>query len=178
MRPDGYIVGQPPREQVAVKEPPSGPHQGRIPRPGEWEPTSDLPPEKPKDKEEHKDKERRKDVKSLAEKRGQDWGLRDAAHGSVGVTRPIRVECYADRLVVISDRGPTHNKVIAIGARTETSVDPLISAAWEHIEGWGMAGRGMYWRPVLQVSVAPDAEPQFQELAALLEGSGLSVVRK
>jgi len=173
MRPDGYIVGQPPREQVAVKEPPSGALQGRIHRPGEWEPTPDLPPEKSAMKDQHK-----KNVKSLAEKRGQDWGLRDAAHNSVGVTRPIRVECYADRLVVISDRGPTHNKVIAIGARTDTSVDPLISAVWEHMEAWGMAGRGMYWRPVLQVYVAPGAEPQFQELAALLEGSGLSVARK
>jgi len=177
-RPDGYIAGQPPREQVVAKEPQAGAVQGRIHRPGEWEPTPDLPPEKPKDKEEHKDKEHRKNVKSLAEKRGQDWGLRNAAHNSVGVTRPIRIECYADRLVVISERGATHNKVIAIGARTETSVDPLISAAWDHMEAWGMAGRGMYWRPVLQMYVAPDAEPRFQELAALLEGSGLSVVRR
>ena len=41
-----------------------------------------------------------------------------------------------------------------------------------------MAGRGMYWRPVLQVSVAPDAQQRFAELAALLEGSGLTVERK
>ena len=113
----------------------------------------------------------------MAAKRGADWGLRDAARGSVGVTRPIRVECYADRLVVVSDRSPADNKVIALGPRTASSIDTFVSAVWEHME-WGMAGRGMYWRPVLQVYVAPDAEQRFAELSALLEGSGLTVERK
>ena len=79
---------------------------------------------------------------------------------------------------MISDRGPADNKVIPLGPRTGSSIDPFISAVWEHMEAWGMAGRGMYWRPVLQVSVAPDAEQRFAELAALLEGSGLTVERK
>ena len=105
-----------------------------------------------------------KPPRSLAERRGEDWGLRDAAHGSVGVTRPIRVECYADRLVVISDRNPADNKVISLGPRTVSSIDPFISAVWGQIEAWGIAGRGMYWRPVLQVSVAPDAEERFADL--------------
>ena len=124
------------------------------------------------------DKHGNKHKKSLAEKRGADWGLRDAARGAVGVTRPIRVECYADRLVVFSDRGPADNKVIALGPRTQSSIKPLISAVWDCMETWGMAGRGMYWRPVLQVYVAPDAEQRFAELSALLEGSGLTVERK
>jgi hypothetical protein len=46
------------------------------------------------------------------------------------------------------------------------------------MEAWGMAGRGMYWRPVLQVRVAAGAERRFAELAALLEGSGLTVERR
>ena len=41
-----------------------------------------------------------------------------------------------------------------------------------------MAGRGMYWRPVLQVYVAPDAERRFADLATLLAGSGLTIERK
>ena len=149
-------------------------------RPGEWEPTPDPPPKKHDDKDDKDDDNpSSKHSKSLASKRGADWGLRDAGRGSVGVTRPIRVECYGDRLVVVSERGPDSNKVIAAAARARhPSIDPLISAIWEQMESWGMAGRGMYWRPVLQVYVAPDADRRFAELSTLLEGSGLTVERK
>ena len=150
-------------------------------RPGEWQPTPEPPPEKKRD---DKDGRRRQvgqasQAEALAEKRGEDWALRNAARGSVGLTRPIRVECYADRLVVVSDRGPAGNKVIPLGPRTASSINPLISAVWEQMEAWGMAGRGMYWRPVLQVCVAPGAEQRrFADLSSLLEGSGLTVERK
>jgi hypothetical protein len=36
----------------------------------------------------------------------------------------------------------------------------------------------MYWKPVLQFNVTPDAEQRFTELSALLDGSGLTVQRK
>ncbi len=183
-RPDGYVVGQPPREQItqpALSPPPSaGAQRGYALRPGEWQPTLEPPPKKHDDKQdkEEDDKHGGKQKNNLAEKRGVDWGLRDAARGSVGVTRPIRVECYADRLILISEQGPAANKVIAIGSRVQSSIDTFISAVWEHMESWGMAGRGMYWRPLLQIYVAPDAKQRFVELSALLEGSGLMVERK
>ena len=116
--------------------------------------------------------------KSLAERRGYDWGLRDAAGGSVGITRPIRVECYADRLVVVSENGSADNKAIPLGPRTISTIDTFISAIWECMESWGIAGRGMYWRPVLHVHVAADAEDRFADFSALLEDSGIMVKRK
>jgi hypothetical protein len=36
----------------------------------------------------------------------------------------------------------------------------------------------MYWKPVLQVVVAPGADDRFADLAALLDGSGMTVARK
>ncbi len=152
--------------------------QSRILRPGEWEPTPDPPPKKHDDKDKDDDTPSSKRAKSLASKRGTDWGLRDGGRGAVGLTRPIRVECYGDRLVVVSERGPDSNRVIALGPRTAAAVDPLISAVWEHLDTWGMAGRGMFWRPVLQVYVAPGADRRFAELSTLLDGSGLTVERK
>ena len=152
---------------------------GRILRPGEWEPSPDPPPKKRDDKDDKDDDTpSSKRAKSLASKRGADWGLRDAGRGSVSVTRPIRIECYGDRLVVVSERSPDANKVIALGLHTASSIDPLVSAVWEHMETWGMAGHGMFWRPVLQVYVAPDADRRFNDLSRLLEGSGLTVERK
>ncbi len=157
---------------------PTASQGGRILRPGEWEPSPDPPPKKDKDKDDKDDDHFDKNAKKLAAKRGEDWGLRNAGRGSVGVTRPIHIECYGDRLVVISERGSATNRVIPLGPRTAASIDPLISAIWEQMEVWGMAGRGMYWRPSLQVDVAPDAERRFRELSVLLEGSGLTVERK
>ena len=78
----------------------------------------------------------------------------------------------------ISDRNPANSKMIRLGPRTASSINAFISAIWGHIEGWGIAGRGMYWRPVLQVRVAPGGEERFADLAALLDGSGLTVKRR
>jgi len=165
---EGYVAGQPPRERPATPDQGAG---GNVLRPGEWQPS----PERPPKKTEKQDAEPRE---SLAKQRGADWGLRDAARGSVGLTRPIRVECYADRLIVISDRGPAHHRTVPLGPRTADAVDALVSTVWEHIEAWGIAGRGMYWRPQLQFHVAADAQSRFADLAVLLEGSGLLVERK
>jgi hypothetical protein len=175
--PEGYVVGQE-HEPAGPSTASSAPaeQRGRAMRPGEWEPTPEPPPKRTDDQAD--DKHDGKRGKNLAAARGADWALRDQAKGSVGVTRPIHIECYADRLVVIADRDPAASKVIAFGPRTEKSIDAMISAVWERIETWGIAGRGMYWRPLLQVHVAPDAERRFVELSRLLEGSGLTIERK
>ena len=65
-------------------------------RPGQWEPSPDLP--------RNLDEKQLARLRKLADARGQDWGLRNAAHGSVPVTRPIRIDCYGDRLAA---KGPS-----------------------------------------------------------------------
>ncbi|MBU4399611.1 MAG: hypothetical protein KKE86_09795, partial [Planctomycetes bacterium] len=130
-RPEGYVAGRPPHEQDPSGQS-SAAGSGRPLLPGQWEPTPETPPGGP-------DVERNDDppdkygggcsiTTSLTAKRGKGWGLRDAARGSVGIRRPIRIECHADRIVVLSDRGPSDNKVVPLGARVESSVDTLISA--------------------------------------------------
>ncbi len=182
--PDGYVVGQPAHEQVAAsvpKQPSGDAGPGQILRPGEWEPAPGPPPDKPKkadDKDKKADRLGKKRTKDPVDKHREDWGLRNAANASAGVARPIRIECYRDRLVVVSDRGPAYNKQIVLGPRTASSVDSFISAIWEQMDGWGIAGRGMYWRPVLEVEVASDAQQRFSELTAQLRGSGLTVTRR
>jgi hypothetical protein len=46
------------------------------------------------------------------------------------------------------------------------------------MELWGMAVAGGYWRPVVKVRVARDAESRFGELEVLLRDSGIEVERK
>ena len=51
----------------------------------------------------------------------------------------------------------------------------LVSAVWDHMDTWGIAGRGMYWRPVLSIHVGPGAEGRYDDLKTLLQESGLKV---
>lgn len=184
-RPEGYVAGRPPGDPAPDRgpspqdrEPASTTRQLATPlRPGEWRPREEFAPP-PKRDEDRDDKKQPKRAKSLADKRGEDWGLRDAARGSIAVTRPIRVECYPDQLVLVPEPGTGSPKAIPMTANTERSIDKMISAVWEHMDSWGMAGRGMYWRPILNVAVAPGAETRFEELDSLLRGSGLTVQRK
>ncbi len=112
---------------------------------------------------------------SLAKTRGRNWGLPDATQTAVAITRPVKVECHPDRLVIVPEAGLGQSRTVAVTGRTDTAVDSFVSEVWDYMEGWGKAGRGMYWRPMLSVYVAPDAELRMAELEALLHESGLLI---
>lgn len=119
----------------------------------------------------------RRSVESLADKRGKNWGLPESSQKATGVTRPVQIYCSSDRLTVLSDRG-VPDRQINLGPHTEDSIDELVSTVRSQIYSWGMAGRNMYWKPVLSMHVAPDGAERFQELKVLLAGSGLEVTGK
>ena len=43
---------------------------------------------------------------------------------------------------------------------------------------WGIAGRGLYWKPILKLYVHPGGELRAKDLEALLDRSGLEVQRQ
>jgi hypothetical protein len=170
--PEGTIPQ--PRSKRDEQKAPADPN-ARILRPGEWLPEEKAPRPKRPDDEKQEDKSK---TKSLAETRGRNWGLPNAALGSVGVARSIRVGCHTDRLEILPDSGDVPSQIIPLGQRTEDFMDAFVSAIWDHMKGWGIAGRGMYWRPILKFDVAPQAEPRYAEVRTLLDGSGLEVQSK
>jgi hypothetical protein len=113
---------------------------------------------------------------SLVGKRGADWGLPQKGPNATGLTRPIQVYCSNDRIIVFTERGG--DKPILVEGRTEAAVDELVDDVWEQVRSWGAPGRNMYWKPQLTMHVAPDGARRFDELKALLDGSGLDVVGK
>jgi hypothetical protein len=116
---------------------------------------------------------------SLAETRGRDWAVPHAARGSTGVNRPIRVICAADQLTIVPQRGSGQSlKAIPMRGTTKDAVDQFISTLWQHIEDWGIAGPRMYWKPELNVVVAPGGQPRFEQLKQLLQDSGIQVRQK
>lgn len=111
----------------------------------------------------------------LAEQRGRNWGLPAHERSAIPVTRPIRVDCFPDRLVLVPEKGLDGIRVFYFAPSPHKAVEGLVKAIGDYVETWGIAGRGMYWRPVLSVHVAEGAQTQFQILRLLLKDSGLEI---
>lgn len=115
---------------------------------------------------------------SLARRRGRDWGLRYAAPTATPVTRPLRITCYGDRAIVQSDDPRREPKQIVFKPQTDDSADEFVAAVWAEIKAWGIAGKGMYWRPILSFDVHGGGDRRYEDLRKLLDGSGFEVRRK
>lgn len=116
---------------------------------------------------------------SLAESRGKGWGLPDSARGATGITRPIVMSCYPDRVVLFPE-DPSEGRPyeLKLNGPLRNDIDLLVTHVRERMDAWGIAGVRMYWRPVLQVQVQRGADARFEELVSLLDDSGIDIKRK
>lgn len=114
-------------------------------------------------------------VQPLAAGRGVGWAVPGHDRGAIPVTRPIRIECYADRIVLVPEKGLDRPQVFTLEEGLESAVDRLIAYLNEYMKSWGIAGNGMYWRPLLTVRIAPDAATVYRGLQILLHDSGLQI---
>ncbi len=117
-------------------------------------------------------------VRSLAQSRGSNWGLPNSSPRAIAFARPIRISCYLDRLVLHPEKGdPAPPRITKFRDSARASVDQFVSHVWSHMDRWGIAGAGSYWKPVLMVEVADDADQRFLKLQSLLDSSGIEVRR-
>ncbi|TWT31773.1 hypothetical protein [Blastopirellula retiformator] len=115
---------------------------------------------------------------SLAQTRGRNWALPGQSARATGITRPIHVVVTADKIVLVPEKGSNKRpQVVPLQTDVRGGIDEFVSQVWTRIEDWGIAGRGIYWKPTLKVDVQPGADRNFAELSALLNGSGLEVAR-
>jgi hypothetical protein len=115
----------------------------------------------------------------MAELRGRNWALPHAARGATGAIRPIRVICTAQQLTIVPRQGSGEVlTTIPLRGSTTEALDEFVAALWQHIEEWGAAGTGMYWKPALHVEIAPGGQERFEQLRHLLHGSGIEVRQK
>ncbi len=191
VRPDGYITGQPndgnPAPVPARPDPSSS--MAMIPatplRPGEWRPSQETPKRDTAEEEKEKQEKKKHPYDKVKMDHDQDgWALRNATRHAAAISRPIHVDCYPDRIVLLPDSNSGEPRVIYCGAPGtpghggQRDADKLVAAVWEIMDAWGMAGREMYWRPVLNFYLAPGAEPRMFDLTQSLKGSGLVIERK
>jgi hypothetical protein len=120
---------------------------------------------------------REKERIKQAEHRGKDWALRQKPAQSVPVRRTIHVAVTKDQLAISSDStsAKAGGKVIPMRGDTVESLDEFVKQVRDQIDGWGIAGNGLYWRPVVVLSVAADAQRRADDLNRLLKNSGLDI---
>ncbi len=115
---------------------------------------------------------------SLAETRGKDWALKQKPQRAIPVRRTIRVVVQNNQLRILPEGAPASSpggKVIPVSGDTVLSLDSFVKNVHDEIDGWGMAGNGLYWRPVILLSVAPQGERRASDLERLLRNSGLEL---
>jgi hypothetical protein len=81
--------------------------------------------------------------------------------------------------LILPDQGDLSNsRTVKIDNNLADQIEEFVSEVWKHTDRWGLALASGYWKPVLNVEVAPGGEAMFVELKRLMEGSGLEVKRK
>ncbi len=112
---------------------------------------------------------------SAADSRGANWANAEAGRRAAPITRPVKIQVTRDQLAVLDGDSAVAAAVVTFQQPVDGVLDQLASAVARQVKDWGLAGDGMYWRPVLAVNVAPGAERQAARLAELLDDSGIDV---
>ncbi len=121
-------------------------------------------------------KDKKDKVESLAKSKGRNWAWSAGPARETAVVRNIRIACYEDRWVVLPDQGSKDKpQTVMLDVSMQTSAEQLAKIVADRIDRWGYALSGGYWKPVLQVEVAPRGQLRYEQLARLLEGSGLEI---
>jgi hypothetical protein len=68
-------------------------------------------------------------------------------------------------------------KEIPLAGSTAAAIDDFVKALHDYMRDWGMAGQGLYWRPVLVLYVGPDGQQRADDLTKLLHNSGIELRR-
>ncbi len=115
----------------------------------------------------------------VAARKGRGWAWSQGPPSQTSVARTIRMQCLEDRWVILADSGRSTDPNITITYEDtpQARAEKLAKVVADRVDQWGIALTGGYWKPSLEVEVAPGAEWRFSQLQQLLSGSGLEVQR-
>jgi hypothetical protein len=110
---------------------------------------------------------------SMAGSRGKNWASLATQDRPIPLTRPIRLECALHEFRILDDSGRRVETRIPLPGDTAEGIDPLVAAVHARVDGWGIAGDRMYWKPQLVLSETTDGRSRREDLERLLADSGL-----
>jgi hypothetical protein len=116
---------------------------------------------------------------SIANTRGSNWAVNQPKQRSVAIRRTIHAVVRDNQMILLpgsyARRNEGTGKPISLDQPVDTISDEFSGAVKERIDDWGLAGSGMYWRPVLELTVEPGAQMTATRISHLLHDSGVEV---
>jgi hypothetical protein len=116
---------------------------------------------------------------SIANTRGSNWAVNQPKQRSMAIRRTIHVVVRNNQMTLLpgsyARRNEGTGKPISLDQPVDTISDEFSAAVKERIDDWGLAGSGMYWRPVLELTVEPGAQMTANRISHLLHDSGVEV---
>jgi hypothetical protein len=107
------------------------------------------------------------------------WALKKQQTRGPAITRGVLVLCTVDQLVLIPGQGERGSPIVVrVDGTVQQSIDPFVAALHQHIQRWGIALAGGYWKPVLHIEVAAGGEQHFYLLQKYLKRSGIEVTQR
>ncbi len=119
-------------------------------------------------------------TQSIAESQGRNWAIQQGKRGAVPIRRPIEVVVRKNQIAILPSRHSNQDAVatgttVSLNQPIEKISNEFVEALKNRIKEWGIAGNGLYWRPVLELKIGPDAKHTAYEITHLLKDSGVEV---
>lgn len=91
------------------------------------------------------------------------------------IERPIRVECYRDRIVFPKQSGIRNEQTVMLNQDRDKINEQLLRQVALCVKTWGVAGRNMYWTPWIRAQSATDAGQSTIILQEFFTPQGIAV---
>jgi hypothetical protein len=115
-----------------------------------------------------------------AKSRGKDWAIANGKPGMIPIRRTIQIVVRDDAVAILPEASSTYQVSAAgqefkFGDTPGAAYEDLVTAVEKRIKDWGMAGEGLYWRPVVELRVAANGDHRVNDLMRLLKFSGADI---
>lgn len=112
--------------------------------------------------------------------RGKNWAIASGRPGTIPIRRSIQIAVRDDAVIILPEASPTNEASAAgqefkFGNAPDEAYEDLISAVEQRIRNWGIAGEGLYWRPVVELKIGPESDQRVNELMRYLKFSGVEI---
>ncbi len=123
--------------------------------------------------------QRSRSTTPVAQQRGRNWAWSAGRPTQTPVVRAVHLHCFRDRWVLLPEEGsPDKGVTITADLPPQRRAEILATAIGQRVDSWGLALLGGYWKPVIVVDVAPDAQWRLTQLKRLMDGSGIEVQQR
>lgn len=109
--------------------------------------------------------------------------LEQKSENEIAMQRAIQVVVQRDRLLFVtdpnaataSDPSAVANATLPMEGSTREHLPEFVQVVKARMKSWGLAGQGLYWKPVLVLNVGLDGDQRATEIARLLQDAGIDI---